>query len=128
LKTEMEIEYFPLGSKITDYSVIINDKKIGVSVTRAMSYYGDENYTVENAKFLLIKKLNGIFWSSSNVIKRDKWEKQILHVFCPSESIAKKVKVAYKQLKSYHKGNTIILITIANNSKDLFFEKKYYFE
>lgn len=36
-KTEMEIEYAP-GSKITDYSVKVLNKDIGVSVTRAMKF------------------------------------------------------------------------------------------
>lgn len=36
-KTEMEIEYMP-GSKITDYSVKVFGKDIGVSVTRAMKF------------------------------------------------------------------------------------------
>jgi hypothetical protein len=123
LKTEMEIEYFPFGSKITDYSVMINNKKIGVSVTRAMHYKGDEHFTLENAMFLLKKKLNGVFWSTENVIKRDKWEKQILHIFCQSNKTAKKVKEAYQKLKSEYRGNTIVLISIIDHN-DLFFEKK----
>jgi len=34
----------------------LNQKKIGVSVTRAMHYRGDEYFTIENATFLLQKK------------------------------------------------------------------------
>ena len=38
--TEMELRYYPLGSKITDYSVSIYGETIGVSVTRAMKFRG----------------------------------------------------------------------------------------
>ena len=64
LKTEMEIEYFPEQSKKTDYSVLINNKHIGVSVTRAMKFKGD--FTEEDARVLLYKKLYGIIVSSEN--------------------------------------------------------------
>jgi hypothetical protein len=120
----MEIEYYPFGSKITDYTITIDDKIIGISVTRAMNYRGDDYFTVENATILLKKKLEGVYWSSKNVLKQYKWKKQILHIFCQSKKVAKKVKIAYNQLKSEIKGNTIILITI-NNDENLFFEKKY---
>lgn len=33
LKTEMELEYFPMGGSITDYSVLLYDLHIGVSGT-----------------------------------------------------------------------------------------------
>jgi hypothetical protein len=38
LKTEMELEYFPMGGSITDYSVLLYDLHIGVSgmLTSAM--------------------------------------------------------------------------------------------
>ena len=117
----MEIEYYPFGSKITDYLVTINNKKIGVSVTRAFN--PKEEYTVENASILLKKKLDGIYWSTQNVIKRDKWKKQILHVFCQTPDIADIIKIAYRQLRSNVKGNTIVLVSIIN-CNDLFFEKK----
>jgi hypothetical protein len=34
LKTEMELEYFPMGGSITDYSVLLYDLHIGVSGNR----------------------------------------------------------------------------------------------
>jgi hypothetical protein len=122
LKTEMEISYFPIGSKITDYSMIIFGKAIGVSVTRAMHFKGDEFFTEQHATHLLKKKLNGIYWSSRNVVRKDKWEKQILHVWCTSMSVAKKVKSAYRKLNSSIRGNSIIILTIVANAPYIFSE------
>jgi len=44
------------GSKITDYTIVIDEKVFGVSVTRAMHYKGEKHFTVENATILLKKK------------------------------------------------------------------------
>jgi hypothetical protein len=122
-KTEMEITYYPFGSKITDYSVTIGGEVFGVSVTRAFDFRGSEFYTESAATHLLRKKLNGIYWSSKNVISRDSWKKQILHTFVPDERSAKIVKSAYKKLKSSEKGNSILLVTIID-SKAIFCEKQ----
>jgi hypothetical protein len=54
----MELEYFPYGSKITDYSVRCFGRSIGVSVTRAMKFRGV--FTIEDGVALLTKKLNGV--------------------------------------------------------------------
>lgn len=68
-KTEMEIEYMP-GSKITDYSVKVNGKDFGVSVTRAMKFSkkGDDIFTEEDAYKLLSKKLRGVNESTMGVV------------------------------------------------------------
>lgn len=57
LKTETEIEYFPTGGSITDYTCKLNDNTLGVSVTRAWKYRGD--FEQEDAIHLLTKKLKG---------------------------------------------------------------------
>ena len=57
-QTEMEVEYFPEGGSITDYVCEVYGTRLGVSVTRAMKYWGGE-YTLEDACHLLNKKLKG---------------------------------------------------------------------
>ena len=54
----MEVEYFPEGGSITDYTCSIFDTTVGVSVTRAMKYAGD--FEMEDARHLLKKKLKGM--------------------------------------------------------------------
>jgi hypothetical protein len=53
----MEVSYFPHGGSITDYMCEMFKTTVGVSVTRAMKYKGD--YAIEDAKYLLNKKLKG---------------------------------------------------------------------
>jgi len=123
LKTEMQIDYFPENSKKTDYSVMLNNKKIGVSVTRAFHFMGDENYTDLDARMLLRKKLNGVICSSDCVSESDSWEKQILHVFVRSDRVAQILMQEYRKMKSTFKSNTIVFITVAEDVNCIFFEK-----
>jgi hypothetical protein len=68
-KTEMEIEYMP-GSKITDYSVKVLGRDLGVSVTRAMKFNKKDDvvFTEEDAHKLLSKKLRGVNESTMGVV------------------------------------------------------------
>lgn len=116
LKTEMEIKYFPNGGSITDYVCKIFDTVIGVSVTRAMKYR--DLMTLDDASYLLRKKLKGINQSSKNSLI--KWSKQILHVWVQTSDDGFTVQEAWNQMDSNLKTNTIVLITIAKNSHELF--------
>lgn len=123
LKTEMQIVYFPENSKKTDYSVILEGKKIGVSVTRAFHFLDDKYFTSIEAKVLLRKKLNGIIYSTHCVSEYDLWEKQILHCFVRSEQVAQILMREYRNMRSTFKSNTIVLVTIAEDVNCIFFER-----
>jgi len=115
-KTEMEIEYFPYGGSLTDYSCRIFGHKVGVSVTRAMKYRG--KFTLEDAKYLLHKKLTGVQNSTRNCL--DEWSKQVLHVWTPTRNEAKVVVRGFRRIPKYVRGNTVVLVTVVRNSKDIF--------
>lgn len=111
--TEMTLRYWPEGSKKTDYSVSLPDGQVmAVSVTRAADYRGPGTFTEESASYLLRKKLQGVIESNRNVIKEMRWKKQILHVWVPSQRIAKMLQRAYRRLRSSVKANTIVLVTL----------------
>ena len=84
--TEMELRYYPLGSKITDFSVSIYGETIGVSVTRAMKFRG--TFNDEDGVRLLTKKLDGVICSSKAVLKQYRWKKQILHIWAETKETA----------------------------------------
>eukprot|EP01097_Dermamoeba_algensis_P001139 TRINITY_DN1425_c0_g4_i1.p1 TRINITY_DN1425_c0_g4~~TRINITY_DN1425_c0_g4_i1.p1 ORF type:complete len:202 (-),score=42.21 TRINITY_DN1425_c0_g4_i1:140-745(-) len=113
-KTEMQICYWPEGSKKTDYVAKFEgpDRQsmiVGVSVTRAMKFKG--NFEDTDAKALLTKKLYGINVSSRNVIKEHSWKKQILHVWSESEQVTCALMREYDKLDQDIQSNTILLIT-----------------
>ncbi len=119
VKTEMEVAYWPQGGSITDYVCSIFHHVVGVSVTRAFKF--NDLFTVDDAVYLLTKKLNGIYHSSKNSLT--KWSKQILHVWTLSNLVADAVRAAWSQMNEKRKTNTVLLITVAENSKELFVNK-----
>ena len=116
IKTEMEVNYFPAGGSITDYTCTMFSTKLGVSVTRAFNYRGD--FTMEDAARLLAKKLNGVLTSSKNTV--EKWDKQILHVWVASLAVSILLAEAYIQIPMDLKSNTVVLVTVAPNNDEVF--------
>lgn len=123
LKTEMEVVYFPEGGSLTDYVIKLFNRIIGVSVTRAMKYDGSE-FTPEEGRHLLEKKLRGIRQSSRN--STIKWDKQILHVWTMTEETALTVISSWIDIDDDQlKSNTAVIITVvSSSSSEVFFEKK----
>lgn len=113
LKTESEIGYDPDTGR-TDLLVSIGGLKIGVSVTKAVKYPFDAEYTVTDAQNLLTAKLTDIIESSKNVIPDDKWEKQILHVIAYSDQHAVSLRSAYDSLDDTVRTDTIVMVTVSN--------------
>ncbi|KAG5445249.1 aac4 protein [Clonorchis sinensis] len=128
MQTEMEIAYYPAGGAKTDYTINLvcassKEKRIvlGVSVTRAMTH-SVFNYTQEEAERLLRKKLKGVIYSTCN--SGGCWRRQILHVWSPKQENTNLVAAAYHALlqkaKSHLLVNTIILVTTAQNTPEIF--------
>jgi hypothetical protein len=126
--TEMELEYCPLGSKITDFSISVNvssdeEIMIGVSVTRAMKFFG--RFDEIDAEKLLTKKLYGVNESSKAVLKRYRWKKQILHIWAQYDYIVDVLERVYHSLSESLKSNTIVMISTCNSSRWVFFEDNF---
>jgi len=121
-RTEMEIEYWP-ASKITDYSVTVLGRHIGVSVTRAINFLDLSKkfkapFTSADAHRLLCKKLFGVLASSNATV--DKWEKQILHIWTTSKTAARLVVQEYYQVDPTLRADTVVVVTLAKNADWLF--------
>lgn len=121
-KTEMEVKYFPQGGSITDYVVQIFDQVVGVSVTRAFKYDGDLQVT--DVVPLLQKKLRGVNQATRNSMVT--WSKQMLHVWVKDKASAKVVMKAFKSpaLEKELKSNTFVLVTVADNTPEIFANMK----
>ncbi|KAG2378628.1 hypothetical protein C9374_008267 [Naegleria lovaniensis] len=133
IKTEMEIAYIHDGSKKTDFLMVINGKKVGISVTRAFKYKRPTEqdngmfaeFTIEDGIHLLKKKLGGIIWANQNVQKQDHWEKHILHIFVPNTQVANVLKQAYKTMNHKYKTNTIVIVTETTTMDCIYSERLY---
>ncbi len=58
--TEMEVEYCSMNWKKVDYICTLYGRRVGVSVTRAMSYPDPDAFSPQAAYRLLHKKLFGL--------------------------------------------------------------------
>lgn len=122
--TEMALQYWPEGSKKTDYSITLPDgQAMAVSVTRAADYRGPRSFTDESAYYLLYKKLHGVIESNKNVIKPMRWKKQVLHIWASSSRIVKILRRAYRRLPSQTKANTIVVTTLVQDAEYFVFRQ-----
>ncbi|KAL9650327.1 hypothetical protein ABK040_014981 [Willaertia magna] len=160
-KTELEINYISEHSKKVDYLLTMNKStfntndandndnnntlKIGVSVTRAFKFIknvgleeSSEFFTLEDAQYLLQKKLIGAFYACENVLNNNNnnndnkqgvdhqgWDKTILHVLVPNEKIANTCKKAYRKLKCEMKRNVIVIVTVTKWMNCIYSERLY---
>jgi hypothetical protein len=120
LKTETEIIYDEQGS-ITDILVEIDQFKIGVSVTRAMSWPRDTPLDPISTQDLLESKLLGIQESTQNVADVDVWVKQILHVLADRVEHVDVIESALEDIDPLVKGDTIIIITVTDGLDDFIY-------
>jgi hypothetical protein len=125
-KTELELEYFTgngSASKITDYSIVLDDCVIGVSVTRACKGWPcvPGAYTLEDATRLLSKKLLGVNESTKHVFNAT-WKKQLLHCFVPDASLMPVLHEAAERISPALIANTVVLFTLCSGAhgRDLF--------
>jgi hypothetical protein len=110
LKTETEVQYDTQGS-ITDLLVEMDGHKIGVSVTRAFAYPPGTPYTVEAARTLLERKLEGIQEATANVSAEDRWRKQVLAYMSWDDQSTASLDAAWAAIDPGLKGDTILVIT-----------------
>lgn len=91
---ECEVDYW-IEYKMCDYIMKYQDANIGVSVTRAMTYPFDKEFTYDHAMCLLNKKLNGLIIARNAVNPRHRFYKSILHVWCMNQIAAQNIEKAY---------------------------------
>ncbi len=111
IKTETEVEYLDdTTGPSTDILVEIAGKKVGVSVTRA---YRPSNLAFPDAdvKALIHKKLDDIQKSSARVKPKDKWVREILHVFASNKAQADAVVRVLPTIDAQVRANTIVVLT-----------------
>lgn len=116
---EMEVDY-TFNYKMVDYICTIGNRRVGVSVTRAMGYPDSTYFTYQKALYLLHKKLYGLIVARNSVSKKHRFFKSVLHVWCQSNRIAYLVKKAYESfdINDYGlniKGIVLLHLTICSD-------------
>jgi hypothetical protein len=119
LKTEMEIEYSSPDSKMMDFLVQIDDRYVGVSVTRAFNYPPTDPCTVDKIQGLLEGKFSDILLSTPVDQPANNWVRAIMHVIAYNDQCADIVEAAYLNLTADILDQTILMVTVTNG-KDNF--------
>jgi hypothetical protein len=98
---EMEVSYW-IDCKKVDY--LMFDKSlgeyVGVSVTRAVPYPWNTDYTLQQAETLLRKKLYGLVVARASVSDECGFSTSILHIWCYNKSAAINIRKAHELLMS----------------------------
>jgi hypothetical protein len=123
LRTETEVRYRPAddagANSITDLVVEIGGVRVGVSVTRV---YRPLPMTLSDAdvRTIIEGKLVGVNRSSVRVLPKDRWVKQVLHVFVRSDAIAEQVERVWAALPEATRADTIVLVTVTRGGGFLY--------
>ena len=120
--TELEVDYDPAESAKTDFVVAIDDRIVGVSVTRAVTFPRDAELGVDEAARRMTGKLEGILESSENVVGDVVWERQILHVIAWGPEHADDVAAAWDTLASGVRADTILVVTTSNGDDTFLYD------
>lgn len=67
---------------------------------------------------VVVVMVTGIVQSSRNTLEN--WSKQILHVWATNKHVARVVEKAYELVPDDLRGNTMVLVTTATESKFIF--------
>lgn len=94
---EKEAKYF-IDYKMVDYLMVIKGEMIGVSVTRAVSYPFEIEFSLERARLLVNKKLYGLVVARECICEEHCFVKCILHVWCMTIGAARNVETAFNEL------------------------------
>jgi len=118
VNTEMEICYSTKDTGIVDYSVELDGKVYGCSVTRCFNYL-DLRSKVDEVKLyrLLYKKINGLYSARENMVG-SKWDGLILHILVPNSKISKQL---YNALRQY--ATEILYVVTVVKYPVVYFEK-----
>eukprot|EP00658_Telonema_sp_P-2_P022745 TRINITY_DN19102_c0_g1_i1.p1 TRINITY_DN19102_c0_g1~~TRINITY_DN19102_c0_g1_i1.p1 ORF type:complete len:276 (-),score=55.03 TRINITY_DN19102_c0_g1_i1:142-969(-) len=131
-KTEMDIRYnFPEHSKKTDYVVTVpqpdgtSERQIAISVTRAMQHSTTQEYSYEHAERLIHKKLLCVLFSNRNVLKRDRWAQQVLHILTDDVRKARLLKKAFKRADPELKRGVVVICSVTKNARFVYVRDQY---
>lgn len=113
LKTETTIVYDVVGKK-ADILVEIDGRKVGVSVTRAMTFPFGQPYTLAAATSLFQRKLEDLQLATMQVSAADRWTKQMVVAEAYDLQHAEVAMQAWSMLDARTRGSAIIVIAITD--------------
>lgn len=119
LKTETEIAYDIPTSKKADLLVEIDGRKVGVSVTRAVTFPFGQPYTMAAATTLFERKLDDLQLATQHAVAADRWTTQMVWAEAFDPQHAQMAMQAWAALDDTTRGSAILVVAVTNGD-DLF--------
>lgn len=119
IKTENEIVYTDPASKKADLLVELDGRKVGVSVTRAVTFPFGDPYTLDAATTLIDRKLDDIQLATAAVAPEDAWSKQMLTILAYDQQHADVAMQAWSMLDAGTRDDTIVIVAVTSGD-DMF--------
>lgn len=124
--TEMEVEYCSFNWKKVDYICTLYGQRVGISVTRAMSFPDPKDFSAQMAYRLLHKKLFGLVVARHGVSKRHSFSQCILHVWCETQQTADLMQREYDAVSRELDiaDDVVMVLTVADgyHARPIFYE------
>jgi hypothetical protein len=119
IKTETEIIYTDPMSKRADLLVELDGRKVGVSVTRAVTFPFGDPYTLAAATDLIERKLDDIQLATAAASPGDAWSEQMLSILAYDQQHADVAMQAWSMLDAQTRDDTLVIVTVTSGD-DLF--------
>jgi hypothetical protein len=119
IKTETEIVYDDPTSKKADLLVEVDGRKVGVSVTRAVTFPFGQPYTLDAALLLIERKLDDLQLATAAVSAADRWSEQMLSILAYDAQHAQVAMDAWAMLDAQTRDDTLVIVTVTSGD-DLF--------
>jgi hypothetical protein len=116
---EKSVQYW-IDYKMVDFICTINNERVGISIVRGMHYINPALFTIEDARRLIRKKLEGLIVARNCVCDHHSFDKSVLHVWCQTQRIADLIQEAFHELNEDNKdylqikGSIVILTTVCD--------------
>ena len=121
VKTESEVVYVEPNGKKTDLLLLVDQRSVGVSVTRAFHYPPQNPYTLAEAQELLTDKLSDLPLSAANADPADAWQRSFLHVVAYDAQYADEIEAAYASLDPSLTQDYFVIVTVSDGLDDFLY-------
>jgi hypothetical protein len=88
----------PHGTVVTNDQESLHVERVGVSVTRALTYPTNQEVTKESMMSLIQKKMIRLLHAQRYVLSCHSFERCVIHIWCQSWTDAQRVRDAYQSL------------------------------
>jgi hypothetical protein len=120
---EMDVPYW-IDAKKCDFMMTVGSEWIGVSVTRAIPYPFNQDYTLERATELLKRKLYGLVVAKEAIMEEYGFSKSVLHIWCYNAKCAKMIQKAHALLITEDSYDQVHVICTINSCPFIYTNKQ----